>query len=596
MTPPNQHAHPEVTAEYLRVFFEQLQRAGVHDVVVSPGSRSTPLAMAAYKQYGDVYIDVDERGAAFFALGLAKATGSPVAVVCTSGTAVANWTPAVLEAESARVPLLLLSADRPPRLQNISAAQTCDQKHLFGTHVRSFYQMPVPSADADTLAYVRQVALDICVAAHGVIPGATSCDGAPVHVNFPFDEPLLIAMNDQEHTAQQQPANAGLPSQITPGHILYAADAKALAQSIAHKGTVALCGEGTCTNADEAQALLQFARTYHIPLLADPLSGLRSYQDPHVIDAYDAVYRAAEQPGGLQAVIRFGRWPVSKAARTAIASGDIHHIVVDVRDARDATATTTQLVRTTPMGFVQSMLQVAQEGAPSASQDFALAWTSCNATARDRIADVRIHGADDFEGTYIDQMLEMMPEYSLLFCANSMAIRALDTFYLAEDHTYTVLANRGLAGIDGTLSSAFGASQAFEQTTVLIGDLAFIHDANALAMQRELFAHAKHAGEQPPSIIVVVLNNNGGAIFDTLPQRSDADYFERLFLTPHDSLLRHLCLAFNVNHAAVSTIDDFRRQYLQRLGVPGINVIEVQLPLSGVADRYAPYWGTALKA
>lgn len=583
------HAHPESTTVFLQAFFIELERGGVRNVVISPGSRSTPLAMMAYQHYGNVYVDLDERSAAFFALGLAKASGEPVAVVCTSGTAVANWMPAVLEAEASRIPLVLLSADRPPRLQNIGAAQTCDQKHIFGNHVRRFYQMPVPADDGDTLAYVRQVALDACAAAQGSVPGALSADAAPVHLNFPFDEPLMV-------NSTPSPSLDLVSPHITAGQLLYADDAKMLAAAIEGKGTIALCGEGTCSNSDEAAKLLEFAHAYHVPLLADPLSGLRCYNDPFIIDAYDALYRSGEQPGGLKTIIRFGRWPVSKAIRTALEAKPVKHIVVDCRETRDATASTTTFVRTTPVSFAQSLLQVAREGVQSASKDYALAWTSSNDKVRTRISDVRVSGTDDFEGTYVDQLLEMTPAYSLLYCANSMAIRALDTFYLAKERTLTVLANRGLAGIDGTMSAAFGAAQAFDQTTVLVGDLAFIHDINALGLQRELFARAKAMGGKASPIIVVVLNNNGGAIFDTLPQKTSDPSFERLFITPHDALLRHASLAFNVNHSTVSSVDEFRRQYMQRLGVPGISVIEIQLPLEGVADRYAPYWGTLLKA
>lgn len=621
----DRHADPRTTAAYLDAFFSELDRCGVRDVVVSPGSRSTPLACKALEHFGDVYVDVDERSAAFFALGLAKAIGGPVAVVCTSGSAVGNWMPAVLEAEAARVPLLLLSADRPERLQNVAAAQTCDQKHLFGPHVKGFYQMPAPARDDDTLAYARQVALDACVLAHGAMPGAASCDAGPVHLNFPFDEPLKPA------TTPTLPRKRKLPPTVVPGQMLYARDAEGLAKLIKGNRTFALCGEGSCNNEDEARALIEFAHMFRVPLLADPLSGLRSSSDALVIDAYDAVYRAAEAPGAPQVVVRFGRWPVSKALREAVQAAKPVHLAVDLRDARDASTSTTTFVHTTPVAFARGLVAAGQAGdakadlqrkafgqaavdvadslaepyqdesaagralkgacAHAADAAFAAAWINANEEARSRIAQVQTAGRDDFEGSYIDQMLSLIPEYSLLYVANSMAIRAIDTFYQKRDFPLSVFANRGLAGIDGTLSSAIGAACAYEQTTVLMGDLAFLHDANALHLQHELFKRAERAGTTPPSVVVVVMNNNGGAIFDMLPQKTPDESYERLFYTPHNTILRHIAQAFSVNFREVGTVAEFRRHYALTLGVPGISVIEIKLPLEGVTNRYAPYWG-----
>ncbi|MBO4365412.1 MAG: hypothetical protein J5804_03870, partial [Eggerthellaceae bacterium] len=228
---------PEEAGAFLDAFFAQLKRCGVHNVVVSPGSRSTPLAMKAYEHYGDVYVDVDERGAAFFALGLAKATGNVVALVCTSGTAVGNWMPAVLEAEASRVPLLLLSADVPPRLQGVGSSQTCDQLHLFGTHVRKFVQMPMPSGGEESLAFARQVAMDACVAAHGALPNVASADAGPVHLNFPFDEPLKPAPCEGEVKTTK------LPAAVVAGQGIMSADAIGLFKLISGKRVIALCGE-----------------------------------------------------------------------------------------------------------------------------------------------------------------------------------------------------------------------------------------------------------------------------------------------------------------------------------------------------------------
>lgn len=569
------------TGAFLDAFFSELDRCGVHDYVVSPGSRSTPLAMKAFEHFGDVYVDIDERGAAFFALGLAKATGNPVAVICTSGTAVGNWMPAVLEAESSRVPLLLLSGDRPARLQQVGAPQTCDQLNMFGTHVKKFVQMPLPTADAPSLAYARQMALDACIVAHGALPGAASCDAGPVHLNFPFDEPLKPAP-----AAESIPA-CPLPPTVVPGQGIVPRDAMGLFKVMKGKRTIALCGEGSCNSEYDAHLLLEFARKRNVPLLADPLSGLRCYDDPMVIDNYDTVF-GEDEPPVADVVVRFGRWPVSKRCCQTVAAMDPVQIVVDMRDTRDLATSTSLFVRTSAAVFAQAMCDVHTPGTadPACVQE----WRARNDAAAQRIGSVVLRpDVDGFEGAYVEQLVDVIPENSLLFSANSMSIRALDTFYCKRDKTFTLLCNRGLNGIDGTVSSALGAAQAFEQTTLLIGDLALLHDANALALQNELRMREMRGDGAMPSIVIVVLNNNGGGIFDMLPQKSDEDYFERLFLTPQEVDFKHVAAAFGVGYRTASTVHGFRRIYSSMLGEPGISIIDVPVPLAGLGERYQPY-------
>lgn len=571
-----------VASAYLDAFFSELQRCGVTDFVISPGSRSTGLAMKAFERFKSVYVDVDERGAAFLALGIAKAKRRPVGVICTSGTAVGNWMPAVLEAESSRVPLLLLSADRPPRLQGVGAPQTCDQLKMFGDHVKKFVQMPLPAGDDATLDFVHQTALDACIAAHGMVPGASSCDGGPVHINFPFDEPLVPARKVVPDRV------SSLPPTVVPGQGLLSRDAKGIFGVFHGKHTVAVCGEGTCNNDEDVAIMLQFAHKRHIPLLADPLSGLRGMKDPYVIDNYDTVCGSDTVPR-VDCLIRFGRWPVSKRLFQAMQEAEPTQIVVDVRDPRDYSASTDLFVHTLPVVFAQAMIDLPT--AQGASRAHVEEWLTANSQASDHIDMVyRLPGGDQFEGAYIDKMFELIPDDSLLFCASSMSIRAVDTFYRKNGKRLRVLCNRGLNGIDGTISTAVGAAQEYEQTTLLIGDLAFLHDVNALSLQNEMHIRLSRGDGPMPSIVIVLLNNNGGAIFDMLPPKSNDDYFGRLFLTPQNIDVKHLAQAFGITYRRVDTVHDFRRNYEQLLGNPGISLIDVSLPLAGVKDRYSVYW------
>ena len=442
------------TARFVGAFLDELCRWGVHDVVVSPGSRSTPLAMCAYElsrrapERLRLFVDVDERGAAFFALGLAKAGGRPAALICTSGTAVANYYPAVLEAESSRVPLIVLTGDRPPRLQGLGAPQTCDQLKAYGDHVRAFRQMPLPSADAASLAFARQAAREAVIAAGGDVGvgeaaaaavcadgcGVTAriagcCAGGPVYLNFPFDEPLkpdlstaglfdggrkCVACSDvavgveaaacagvtvrpeaavhadaaasAEATDDAAAARIGVadvsretsvpslgivPSGVVSVRVTMTSEAaRAVSDLLAGARALMLAGEGTCSTVEEARAVLAWARAFGVPLLADPLSGLRSFDEPFVIDNYDSVLGAGgAAPEGLrpQVIVRFGRYPVSKRATQFVAATRPVQIVVDERETRDFNAATDVFVPCRPIEFARAMMGARTEGEAEAS-------------------------------------------------------------------------------------------------------------------------------------------------------------------------------------------------------------------------------------
>ena len=589
-------ADPRATALFLGAFFDELARWDVRDVVVSPGSRSTPLSMTAFElsrrapERMRLFVDVDERGAAFFALGLAKASGRPAALVCTSGSAVANYYPAVMEAESSRVPLVVLTGDRPPRLQGLGAPQTCDQLNAYGNHVRAFRQMPLPSGDDAALAFARQAAREAVIAA------GEGCLGGPVHLNFPFDEPLKPDLGVEGLFESARRADVSRETSVPVARQLALGDAEHLAALFAGKRALVYAGEDTCTGELEAGKVLNWARAFRLPLLADPLSGLRSSDDPLVIDNYDSVLG----PGGTvsddlapEVVVRFGRYPVSKKATQLVAAARPVQIVVDPLETRDCNAATDVFVRCRPSELAGSLgfaydVQTIDYDPDDVQRAFARAWIDANDAARKRIASVDDAEAG-FEGAFARRVVELAPEGSCLFAANSMSVRALDTFYAKGGRRLTVLCNRGLNGIDGTVSTALGAAQHFEQTTLLTGDLTLLHDLNALALQRELRVQ-RASGGLDRSIVIVLLNNNGGGIFDMLPQRSEDAYFERLFLTPQDVEFGAAAQAFGVPHRLVETVAEFDAAYDEALGVPGISLVEVRVPLEGLPERYAPYW------
>lgn len=589
---------PAHTALFLSAFFDELRRCGLRDVVVSPGSRSTPLAMVAHAAPLNLCVDVDERGAAYFALGLAKASGRPVAVIATSGTATANYLPAVMEAQSSRLPLVVLTSDRPLRLQGLGAPQTCDQVKMFGDAVRMFREMPEPRADAAGIAFARQAAREAMAVAAGVAEGSLGSgggsllDAAPVQVNFPLDEPLKPDLEQPGlfEIGRAAPTERDLQPRIGGWLALGPNRARDIVRLLSGKRVVAVCGERCFTGSGGMRALLRFAREFQVPLVADPLSQLRGVDHPLVIDNYDAFLGHDDAPGA-DVVIRFGRWPVSKRLTQWFERERPRQIAVDPRESRDFTCATDMFVRTSPGGFVAAMLEArAQLGAEpaDAARECAERWMAANDAARGRIASVAAGPAFE-EGALVSTVLAAVPDGTLVFAGNSMAVRALDTFMPKADRRLPVLCNRGLNGIDGNLSTAFGAGQYFDQTVALVGDITVLHDLNALALQGEMRLREQE-GHVRPKILVVCMDNGGGAIFDMLPQASDEPYFSRLFLTPQQIDFGPVCAGFGVPYAQACSREQLVQALDEHLDTPGISFIDAKLPLRGVRQRYGDAW------
>lgn len=601
MTLHNNNDIPTSSALFLSAFFDELIRCGVEDVVISPGSRSTPLSMLAHESSLRLHVDIDERGAAFFALGLTKASGRPTCLICTSGSATANYFPAILEAESSRVPLIVLTGDRPLRLQNLGAPQTCDQLHLYGSHVRHFQQMPLPKADAQDIAFARQMALtafskavggQASVGEQGQAWYGTMSDAGPVHFNFPFEEPLIPNIKAEGlFSIGRRDVSLGLDAFISAPAYPDISTIEKLKHSLGNKRSIVLCGEGSCSNRSEAEMIVQWAQQYQLPLFADPLSNLRSLTDPLVIDNYDNLCNDAKCCE-IDLIIRFGRYPVSKSCYSMLSRYRPVQIVVDAAETRDFNAGTDSFIRCSPAAFVASFVYDTEESgskecmATPEQIDFAQWWIDSNDAAAARI-DCVSELKGDFEGVFVHRLFDLAPEGSCIFSANSMAIRMIDTFYLKRNRHLKLFCNRGLNGIDGCLSSALGAAQEFDQTTFVTGDLALLHDINALCLQKELLAN--RFGEKAPSIIVVLLNNQGGGIFEMLPQKSAEDYFERLFLTPQDVDFKALAKGFNVSYTQTATVKEFEQTYIRFTGKPGISIIEVPVSIEGLKKRYGDF-------
>lgn len=580
---------------WAEAFVLALAEAGVRDAVIAPGSRSAPLALALHRSPIRTHVALDERAGAFFALGLAKASRRPAAVLCTSGTAAANFHPAILEARHARVPLVALTADRPPELRDTGAPQTMDQLKLYGDAVLWFCEAGAPEAGAATEPLERYAAsLGARAAAAAWGPPA-----GPVHLNFAFREPLLPepapepadAGAARVHAARATPPHDEPEEPEGPAPSRRAVERCARMLRARRRGLI-LCGpdEGS---AGMAEALLVLSRATGYPILADPLSGVRfagsSEADrsgsggSNVLGAYDAFLRAPAFAEGEapEAFLHFGAAPTSKAlARYVERFPAAARIAVDPAGAfRDPSRRASEVVRAAPGLLARALADALARGAePLASWGarFASAERAASAALAKGLAR---EGDTITEAGLFPALVEALPEGALLVAGNSMPVRDLDAFVPRCDRAIRVLANRGLNGIDGVLSTALGASAVSAAPLLaVLGDLSFHHDLNGLAALREGRAHA----------VIVVVNNDGGGIFSMLPVAAHADVFERYFATPHGLDFAHAAALYGIPYARPASLAEVAGRAGEALRAGQSAILEVRVDRgAGAAHRSA---------
>lgn len=562
-----------------RAFVRALAASGVTDACITPGSRSTPLTVAFAEQAAiRLWLHLDERASGYFALGLARASGRPVAVVCTSGTAAANLLPAVCEANLSRVPMVACTADRPPRLRDVGAAQTIPQVGMFGANVRWAQDLPLPSGDPADAALFAGFAARAVRTALGALPG-------PVHVNFPFEEPLLAPPG--AHPAPETVAASAEPVRLRthPAPTDLATVAALLGQ--ARRPLIVAGPETGGLPAGEIAAL---AAALDAPILADPLSGLRT--GPHdrsrVLGSYDAVLRDPHADGAApDCVLRFGAIPTSKAvgqflARHAAAT----HILCDLPGSwRDPFATTTQALAGDPELACRALLAAVPAGA-GGEPGWCDGWLERDSRAGAAMREAAAGFTEMFEGRVFVELQAALPPGATIVAGNSMPVRDLDAFIASDNRPLTLVSNRGANGIDGVTSSALGAAAAGAGPVVLvIGDLSFYHDLTGL------WAAKRHNLD----LTIVLVNNDGGGIFHYLPQSAHEGVFEEWFGTPSGLDFSHAVRMFGGVHTPAESWDTFRTA-LAGAGAHGLNVIEVRTDRARNVDMHREAWAAAARA
>jgi 2-succinyl-5-enolpyruvyl-6-hydroxy-3-cyclohexene-1-carboxylate synthase len=553
---------------------DELVARGARLACLSPGSRSTPLALALARHDGvQLHVHLDERSSAFVALGIAKASGKPVVVATTSGTAVAELFPAVVEASQARVPLVVLTADRPPRLRGTGANQTIVQPGIFGDYVRASLDLPVPTTEGQE-AWWRQ-------AAREALDAVVEEPLGPVHLNCPFEEPLSPETGEVPLDDHQEPGGpAGGPREDVR---LAADETERLAEVVSGaRGAVVVGGLPPYLTA----ATRTWSRLMGWPVLAEPTSNAR--RPGEALAAGQAVLASSwAERHRPEVAIQLGAAPTTRATQAFVASAD-RLVVADRwhldpdperhawwRLAVDPDALTDAL-RGHPV--VQGGVGIALTGSPTDDEVEALwagridpapggwteGWRAADDVARRTIEATLDAWDEPFEPRIARDVAAWIPDGGLLFVGNSTPVRDLD-LAMAPRGGLTVLANRGASGIDGLLSTAIGVAAARRGPTVaLLGDLSFLHDAGALAWNATRGA----------DLTVVVVNNGGGHVFSLLPQRSLPEH-EPLFVTPHGVDLGALCRAAGAGHERVERAADLPPALDRAAGAGGLRVVEV---------------------
>ena len=590
--------------EYIAALVDEFYQLGVRHAVFSPGSRSTTMAMLFTEYEGfETYMNIDERSASFMALGIAKAYKEPTVLVCTSGSAVAHYLPAILEAQYSGVPLIVLSADRPYTLLHTGAPQTVDQQKIFGTAVNYYEELSVPQ-DEHYYTYPRQVARKAYMKAIDTKKG-------PVHINIPLFEPLVPELDRKHFEAGRSPYKVFKPnygdvfsyqnrsnntSNVSKAsNVSYTKNTtdnntnnpnnsnRLLAQ---YKKVLILAGPQIDVN--EVESIHSFAENLQAPILADPLSNVRRWHktdaidDNHefninrsndtdmtqekqspdvVISTYDAFLADKDLWPVLKpdCVIQFGQMVVSKRVQQMVASWDnVEYIEINpTMDSMNPTGKTTIHMQASIDMFTH-LYAVKNE-----SNAYLNSWQSLEVAGKAQLS-TAIEEPSCFEGRTIRELQQHIPDNSQLLVANSMTIRDFDYFWFSGESDAVLYGNRGVNGIDGIVSTALGLATNGQPTYLVTGDLSLFHDLNGLAVAKTHNLNLK----------IILHNNDGGGIFEYLPQKG-TKHFDYLFSTSQGLDYSGTAKLYGCGHTKISSPDELSRVLAKVSTESGIHIIEI---------------------
>ena len=557
------------------IFTETLQLLGLNCAVICPGSRSTPLTVA-FAQSPDIEVVpiLDERSAAFFALGRAKAMGFPVAIVCTSGGAGANFYSAVVEANLSRVPLLLLTADRPQELRNCHSGQTIDQLKLFGNYPNWQAELALPSITIEMLGYLRQTTIQAFEQTLYPFSGA-------VHLNIPFRDPLPPIKDENYADAASLKL---LESDFNSEEFFAAVKHKSLlitcnsSLSIPQKWLETKTGIIIAGVAQPQQpekycsAIAQLAQNLQFPVLAEGLSPVRNHAslNRNIISTYDLILRNQDLATNLipEIVIQVGEMPTSKVLRKWLNDNNPLRWIIEPSnhnlDALHGRAVHLRM-NVEDIEWGEGKTRVKGDGKNQITNTYLETWLNMETQVREKIDKTLMEKTELFEGKAAWLLSQVLPPQTPLFISNSMPVRDVEFFWKPNDLGLKPYFNRGANGIDGTLSTALGIAHRQQSSVMLTGDLALLHDTNGFLSRKKFIGH----------LTIVLINNNGGGIFEMLPISEFEPPFEELFATPQDIDFEQLCKTYGVKHELITSWEELNIK-LNPLPEFGIRVLEIR--------------------
>ena len=542
-------------AEYA---IDALVLAGVRHCVICPGARSSALVLAAYARQDALTLSVhyDERGATFFAMGLATGSGRPVAVVTTSGSAVANTLPAVVEASLSHVPLIIVSADRPPELRDTGANQAIEQTQILSSYTRWFSDLPCPTDDVNASRFVGSTVKH-------AVARATGIDAGPVHLNFMFREPLVPSVEERGQrtvVARELPTTALDAQDTRPGAIVPSSTLAAVAA--ARRGLVVV---GALKDEVDRDAVVSMAKALGWPVLADVTSGMACEgAESHLVCHPDILLRNAQCCDTLRpdVVLYVGGPVVSKHVFGFLADTALEAFVRIQSHPRRSDPT--QQATYVCVGAIAATCALFSDLHVNADASWCAAWAEADRNAAARVEAV-LGIAELNEFSVGSALMQNLPVSHDLFLSNSMPVRIADMLGIPLDARIRVVANRGASGIDGIVATAAGFAHGRGRPNVLwIGDQALLHDLNSLILLRET-----------PPTTVVVINNNGGGIFELLPIADVGDAFERCFAAPHGRTFKHAAAMFDLSYEQVDSLEGFSAALKNAIRETESGVIEV---------------------
>ena len=556
--------------EYIAALVDEFYQLGVRHAVFSPGSRSTTMAMLFKEHEGfETYMNIDERSASFMALGIAKSRKEPTVLVCTSGSAVAHYLPAILEAQYSGIPLIVLSADRPHTLLHVGAPQTVDQHKIFGTTVNYFEELAVPQ-ESHYYTYPRQVARKAYMKAMDTKKG-------PVHINVPLFEPLVPELSRNHFEAGRSSFKVVKPNyssvfgcdnrnnlthvnnaiDITHGN-----DGTKEINDLLERYERILILAGPQIDIDEANTIRFFGEALQAPILADPLSNVRGCGTSKVvISTYDALLAGQALWNELKpdCVIQFGQIVVSKRVQQMIASWtDVEYVEVNpTMDSMNPTGKTTI--------HMQASIDVFTHlhGKNNSSDTYLNIWRRLDQAGKKQLS-TAIDEPHCFEGRTIRELQKQIPEDGQIFVANSMTIRDFDYFWFSGESKAVLYGNRGVNGIDGTISTALGLAANGKPTYLVTGDLSLFHDLNGLAV----------AKTHNLNLIIILHNNDGGGIFEYLPQKG-TKHFDYLFSTSQGLDYSGAAKLYGCGYTKISSPNELSSVLANVSQETGVHIIEI---------------------